>query len=436
MTDDDDLFENAGGDGQDLPRDQWGRYKLPHPLTGKVAARTRMTTFAKSVADTYALNQWMVRMAMRGLTLRPDLLAMVAATPDENRDKLNELAEDAKNAASARAAANLGTAMHAFAEYADRTGTMPPGMPPELARILAARQRALADHRIVLAPSMIERTVYVPQYDLHGTFDRWGHYGWPAEAPDMPYPGDTDDPGDPGEILDDKTGRDLTYGQGEIAIQLAGYAHASHMLNRERFWALWNAATAGKGPLYTPKELDPSCWEPMPATNQERAYVIHMPVKQAVDSPTELPQVTIFQVDIKAGWEAAQLCADVRAWRKNRKLFTTLSVTVPARTPELQPALTAARAELAEADRMVNLAFATNAPDEVMDDAIAAEQEALAKVEALQTRPPTWAEQIRAASSRADLSRIWREATAANEWSPELEKLGKEQLTKVEPSGI
>lgn len=428
MTDDDDLFENAGGDGQDLPRDQWGRYKLPHPLTGKVAARTRMTTFAKSVADTYALNQWMVRMAMRGLTLRPDLLAMVAATPDENRDKLNELAEDAKNAASARAAANLGTAMHAFAEHADRTGTMPPGMPPELARILAARQRALADHRIVLVPSMIERTVYVPEYDLHGTFDRWGHYGWPVEAPDAPYPGDTDDPG---EILDDKTGRDLTYGQGEIAIQLAGYAHASHMLNRERFWALWNAATAGKPASYTPKELDPSCWEPMPATNQDRAYVIHMPVKQAVDSPTELPQVTIFQVDIKAGWEAAQLCADVRAWRKNRKLFTALSVTYVTNTKDAwtvpAPASAAVANEIAQLDSAnpVRAAVAQavlDAADHVPGD--------------MQTRPPTWAEQIRAASSRADLSRIWREATAANEWSSELEKLGKEQLTKVEPSGI
>lgn len=427
MTNDDDLFENAGGNGQDLPRDQWGRYKLPHPLTGKVAARTRMTTFAKSVADTYALNQWMVRMAMRGLTLRPDLLAMVAATPDENRDKLNELAEDAKNAASARAAANLGTAMHSFAEHADRTGTMPPNMPPELARILAARQRALADHRIVLAPSMIERTVYVPEYDLHGTFDRWGYYGWPAEAPDAPYPGDTDDPG---EILDDKTGRDLTYGQGEIAIQLAGYAHASHMLNRERFWALWNAATAGKGPLYTPKELDPSCWEPMPNTNQDHAYVIHMPVKQAVDSATALPQVTIFRVDIKAGWEAAQLCADVRAWRKNRKLFTTLSVTAPGSTSSANSFSAAVADEIEALDQANKLrAVVAQAVLDANDD--------VAKfLDDMQTRPPTWAEQIRAASSRADLSRIWREATAANEWSPELEKLGKEQLTKVEPSGI
>jgi hypothetical protein len=421
---DDDLFESADGSGRDLPHDQWGRYKLPHPVTGKVEARTRMTTFAKSVADTYALNQWMVRMAMKGLTLRPDLLAMVAATPDDNREKLNELAENAKDAAAARAAANLGTAMHAFAEHADRTGTMPPGMPPELTRILAARQRALADHRIVLAPNMIERTVYVPEYDLHGTFDRWGWVGADSIAERRPQLG---------EILDDKTGRDLTYGQGEISIQLAGYAHASHMLNRERFWALWDAATAGKGPSYTPKTLDPSCWEPMPPTRTDRAIVIHMPVKQAVDSPTELPQVTIFEVDIKAGWEAAQLCADVRTWRKNRKLFTVLSVTAPART---SPALAAARVELAEADRMTNLAFATNAPDEVIDEAIGAEQEALAKVEALETRPPTWEEKIRAASSRGDLSKIWREATAAGQWTAELEKLGREQLTKVEPSGI
>lgn len=420
---DDDLFDGAGDEETELPKDQWGRYKLPHPVTGKVAGRTRATTFAKSVADTYVLSQWSQRMAMRGLTLRPDLFALVAATPDSDRDKLNELAESAKEAASARAAANLGAAMHAFAEQADKTGKMPVGMPPHLAGILAARQRALADHRITLTPSMIERTVYVPDFDICGTFDRWGYVGVaPGELSQVTNTA--------GEILDDKTGRDLTYGWNEIVIQLALYANATHVLNREIFWEDWRKAVNGMRRGTTPGTMPTRCWEPMPATRRDRAVVIHMPVAQAVDNPTAPPVVTIYEVDIEAGWEAAKLCHQVREWRKRRSLAKPLSVTVPgpgaaSDTPgglQSYGALAAAvEAELGvplDSDLGGVAALATNAP-------------AIGGADAeLQTRPPTWEERIRAASSRADLSKIWREATAKGQWSKTLEELGKEQMTK------
>lgn len=396
---DDDLFDSPGGPDGELPKDQWGRYKLPHPETGKVAGHTRVTTFAKSIADTYALSMWQQRMAIKGLTIRRDLYARVAATPIEDRDALNSLAEDAKEAASARAAANLGTAMHAFAEHADKTGEMPAEIPGDLRPILAARQAALAQHRIQLVPHMIERTVFVPRFGIVGTFDRWGFVGWdkPGMLPNAGL--------DPGEILDDKTGRDLTYGWNEIAIQLAAYANASHVLNKEIFWEDWNRLTAGLRAGAAPKTMPTRCWEPMPPTRTDRAIVIHMPVAQAVDNPTAPPVVTVYQVDIATGWEAAQLCHDVREWRKRKGLAVPLTVTVPAPGGALAAA---AAPELA--------AIQANNPVQAIADT-------------METRPPTWSERIFAATQLADLSQIWREATAKGEWTPELEAQGKEKAS-------
>lgn len=417
---DDDLFDSPGGPDGELPKDQWGRYKLPHPETGKVAGHTRVTTFAKSIADTYALSMWQQRMAIKGLTIRRDLYARVAATPIEDRDALNSLAEDAKEAASARAAANLGTAMHAFAEHADKTGEMPAEIPGDLRPILAARQAALAQHRIQLVPHMIERTVFVPRFGIVGTFDRWGFVGL-----DQPYPANASAhqlTGIDGEILDDKTGRDLTYGWNEIAIQLAAYANASHVLNKEIFWEDWNRLTAGLRAGAAPKTMPTRCWEPMPPTRLDRAVVIHMPVAQAVDNPTAPPVVTVYQVDIATGWEAAQLCHDVREWRKRKGLAVPLTVTVPG-TP-------LAKLVAPELDT-VGTVLDVPGP---MGDAIRASLDKAADqanlpADAMVTRSPTWSERIFAATQLADLSQIWREATAKGEWTPELERQGKEKAS-------
>lgn len=427
---DDDLFETAQADGE-LPKDGYGRYRLPHPVTGKVAGRTRVTTFAKSISDTYTLNAWQMRMAMKGLTMRPDLYALVAATPIDDRDKLNALAEDAKEAASARAAANLGTAFHAFAEQADRDGEIPMVMPPDLARILHARQAALAKHRIVMVPDMIERTVWVPGFEIVGTFDRWAWVDHPSGG--NLHPGDTDDPG---EIVDDKTGRDLTYGQGEIAVQLSCYANATHVLNREIFWEDWRRLTAGMRAGSAPKVMPVRCWEPMPPTRRDRAIVIHAPVKQAQDNPTAPPVVTIFEVDIRQGWEAAKLSETVRTWRKNKTLMKPVTVTVPAATGHGVPAVLASenpgKDVLAGAAHGLAVGVQGQPLDTAPADLDTTNAPAIggADAEPVVTRPPTWEEKLRAASSRADLSRIWAEAARAGEWTKELEAVGMSQLSK------
>lgn len=432
MTEPFDLATGAGQDAEtSIPRDGYGRYKLPHPVTGSVAGRTRVTTFAKSISDTYTLSMWSQRMAMKGLTLRPDLAALVAAYDvTADRDELNKIAEQAKDAANARAAANLGTAMHAFAERMDKAVT--PGdqgrlaaemnrWPQNLVPMLQARQRALADHRVTIWPNYIERVVYVPEFDVAGTFDRLAETCEHVDPDQCPVQHDA-------EVLDDKTGRDLTYGWTEIAIQLACYANASHVLNLE-------ALLAGAGK---------DAWEPMPPTRTDRALVVHMPVAGA-----DAGKVTLYEVDIAEGWRAARLCAEVRGWRKHRNLARPLAVTTR------QKAVRRAEDDLYKV-------MATEAPDEVMDDAIRAVQDAERLPEGAKTSPqlaalafaqnsgtnpahliksddsiqmvtrePTWEEKLRACSSQGELSKVWRQATAKGEWSDELQAVGLDQLSKI-----
>lgn len=409
-------FDTASGaeqgpDGK-IPRDQWDRYKLPHPETGQVAGRTRVTTFAKSISDTYTLSMWSQRMAIKGITLRPDLAARVhTLAVDKDRDELNKIAEAAKDAANARAAANLGTAMHAFAERIDKAvthqdldqlGVEMQRWPQHLVAMLQARQHALADHRVTVLPQYIERVVYIPEFDVAGTFDRLVTVcdcGPPIGQCAM----------HDAEVLDDKTGRDLTYGWTEIAIQLALYANASHVLNLE-------ALLAGAGK---------DAWEPMPPTRKDRGIVVHMPVAGA-----DAGKVTLHEVDLIEGWEAAKLCAAVRAWRKRRNLAKPLAVTVRQKA-------------VRQAEETLDAVYRTGAPDEVVASAQSAllaavgGAERLAKDAAMPglaqmvTREPTWEEKLRACSSRGELSRVWKEATAKGEWSAELERIGKDQLSKI-----
>lgn len=362
-----DAFTSAEPPEKNEPsRDGYGRYLLPE-LTGigpdgkfekalrKTKGRTRSTTFAKSIADTFTLSQWGKRMVAKGLTLRPDLYAAVAATPLENRDKLNQLCEDAITAAGAKSAANLGTALHAFTEQLD-AGEQPLVPEPWVADITAYTGiRDLSGIRF--EPALIERTIYIEQYDLGGMFDRIGQLtkditvSFPNGTTVQLYTGDW-------VVVDLKTGRDLTYGWNEIAIQLGVYANAS---------AMWNE-TAWE-------------WEALPYLRRDAALVIHLPVGKG--------EATLYGVNTAAGWDAAELCADVRKWRAVRTLATPIVIGETTPSPLPPPA------------------------------------------EVTVTRTPTFADRIRAASSKADLSAIWKEATKAGKWTSELEVLGKEQMSKI-----
>lgn len=263
-------------------RDGYGRYMAPlppsdeHPTGGpKDRPYTRATTLAKTVADTFAINQWGKRMVAKGLTLRPDLRALVAATPLDDRDTLNKACADAEAAAGAKVSANLGTARHALTELMDRGQPLPP-LEPEEERDLAAYRKVLADEGIEVLSDWIERTVVLPEYDVAGTLDRI------VRMPDGSL-----------RIADLKTGADLSYGWGEICIQLRIYAAAQ--------WA------------YDYKATDPEkAWLAMPKVDQNIGLVIHLPVGKG--------EAMTYDVNLKAGQEGLDLAFKTKEWRKKKNL--------------------------------------------------------------------------------------------------------------------
>lgn len=253
-------------------RDRYGRYLLPQPA-GKDKGYTRATTIAKTLSDTYGLTRWQVRMAAQGLTQRPDLFARVAAAAGDTKT-LDVVCEEAKEAAAASSGANIGTALHAFSEAVD--AGRPVHIPAPWDADVAAYTAALTAARITVDPDFIETVLALHSLEVAGTMDRL------VTMPDGRR-----------LIADLKTGKDLTYGWGEIAIQLALYAHAEQ---------IFDVATGQ--------------YRPMPEVDQDEALVMHLPAGQA--------RCDLYVVDIAAGWDAVQTALVVRAWRKRRDLATLL----------------------------------------------------------------------------------------------------------------
>lgn len=271
----------AGTAESQIERDRWGRYKLPDPVTGADRTWTRASTVARTLADEYNLARWGERMTAKGLASRPDLIAgAVAADPERDKGTLDGIVKQAKDAAAASAGANLGTALHSFTERLDAgTPLASLGAPPPLdgdLRTYAELMRA-ASLRIRYA----ERVVVCPELGVAGKFDRIvAQPSGNAHA-------------DPLAILDLKTGKTVEYGWLEIAIQLAIYAHASH---------IWDPATR--------------TYEAMPAVDQSRALVVHLPVGKA--SPN------LYGVDIAEGWKHAQTAMAAREARSGAKKLAWL----------------------------------------------------------------------------------------------------------------
>jgi hypothetical protein len=254
-----------------VKRDQWGRYRIPHPDTGKEQSWTRATTLANTLADRYGLEQWAKRNVVLGIGARSDLYAQAASCTVDDKDQLTLIVNQAEEAAASKAKANLGTALHRFTERIDAGESI--DVPDPWRADVDAYTATMAAHGIVIVPGWIERILVVPEIDAAGMCDRLCNALWP-----LPRIGDL------------KTGADvIRYGMTEIALQEAIYAHASH----------WYDPTTG--------EL-----HPMPRIDQDKALVMHLPVGKAT--------CTLYEVDIRAGWEAVQLAVDVRKWRQRKDL--------------------------------------------------------------------------------------------------------------------
>jgi len=264
--------------------DRWGRYILPDPTTDEERSWTRATTLAKVIADTENLTRWKMRMVAKGVASRKDLHALAASTPLTAKKRLDDLAQDAMEAAGASEGRNLGEALHSFTEAVDRGQR--PEIPYEWQGDLKAYTAKLSEAGVFALTNYIERVVVCQAFGVAGTLDRIIKYD-----PDL-------------HVADVKTGADLSWSWGEIAIQLALYANAD---------AMWNGST----------------YEDMPVVDREKALVVHLPIGQG--------RCDLYWVDIAAGWAAAQLCDDVKAWRKRSNLARPFGADVLGRV--IQPPL-------------------------------------------------------------------------------------------------
>jgi hypothetical protein len=259
-----------------------GRYLLPDPQTGEERTWTRATTFAKTLDTTFGLELWGKRLVAKGIALNDDLRAVAAATPLESKKKLDGIAKQALDRMKAKAGANVGNALHDWTAQTDRGE--PVIVPRPWDADINCYEWTLKNHGITTHPGLVERIVCLPDLGVAGTFDRvveWSGDMW---------------------IADVKTAADLTYSWGAISIQLALYARAPYAWDEKR-----------------------EEWGPNEPVNWVEGIVIHLPAGQA--------RCDLYWLNLDRGWEAAQLCMQVRDWRKAENLAAPFGVKMLGRSP-------------------------------------------------------------------------------------------------------
>lgn len=248
----------------EVSRDRYGRPLIIPPGGDKPVGYARWSSYGDVLEDRYNLEKWKVRTAATGLADRPDLLLAVAAARG-NKRQLDDICEQALEAAKGSAAATTGTALHSLSELVDRDEPLPV-LPPSAEADLAAYRKATACLNVVA----IEQFVVCDDPQAAGTFDRI------VEHEGRRY------------VADIKTG-DVKWGIGKIAVQLAGYSRSQ----------VYDPATGERTPL----DVD-----------QSRALVIHLPQGQA--------SCELIWVDIEEGWQGVLMAQQVRSWRKTSKGLT------------------------------------------------------------------------------------------------------------------
>ena len=252
----------------DAKRDSFGRPLIIPPDGGKPVAYRRCTTFIDVLSDRSALERWKQRKTAIGLSKRKDLLLRVATSKHDNK-KLDEVCEWALKASGSDSSANIGTAIHSLTEEIDRGNT--PEIPEDFAKDIQA-YLAATKH---LTMKSIEVFVVNDDLKVGGTFDRVVY-----------LPNDIGGGAD--LVADLKTGS-IHFDAGKIAMQLAVYANS----------VVYDVATGERTPL---------------DASRMRGLVIHLPQGEG--------KCSVLEADLVAGWQGAQLAADVWAWRAKKGFLT------------------------------------------------------------------------------------------------------------------
>jgi hypothetical protein len=260
----------------DFKRDRWQRPLIVPKGGGKAKPYTRSSSAAKTVEDHWNLEMWARRGVAYGMAHDSSLVARVLAIGGDpgswnqaQKNAVNVIHEDAQKVAQSHKAADIGTAVHNLTEQLDRGEIVHAG-PYEAD--LQAYVNALIAAGLSCRPEWVECRMVCDELEMAGTADRIVT----AE-------------GCVSRIADLKTGGSVDYGGLGWAAQLASYAN---------------------GELYD-VETDQRIWTP--DLDLEVGYIIHLPAGQGV--------CTIYEIDLLAGYRAAQLANEIRAIRKASKTW-------------------------------------------------------------------------------------------------------------------
>jgi hypothetical protein len=257
----------------EIPRDQWGRPLIIPEGGGTPVGYTRASTLAKALDDLNNLMMWKQRKTAQGLLVRPDLLTRLAGVlangnPDEDwptKRALNDICDEATEAAGASSGASAGTGFHALTEALDRGLEIP--YVPEADK---PRLTAYAEAHDGYVALDIETFVVNDALRTAGTFDRL----W--LCPDGRV-----------RVGDLKTGKSEADYPLATAMQLAIYAGGMR----------YDPETGERTPLHD--DLDPST-----------GLLTHLPATGGC---------TIYPLDLERGRRAAELACEihheVRRWK-------------------------------------------------------------------------------------------------------------------------
>lgn len=254
-----------------------GRYQLPAPDGKGRKQYTRATNIAKLLDDTYNLTQWAKRQVALGVARTPSIAAAINADHD-NKQRLDQLCEQALTIAGGTEKRDLGTALHRLIERHDRAEIHHDG---EWKDHIDAYDAALAAHRLKIRREWCEVVLINETYGIAGRVDR---------------------------LLEDPEGRlvvaDLKTGGFKSwlawATQFAIYATATH-------W--WEEKIDRLEPI------EPGM------IRQDHSLAIHLP---AQETP---PHCQIHALSVPAGMDAMLMALEVRRMRALDRLPALQAVT-------------------------------------------------------------------------------------------------------------
>jgi hypothetical protein len=265
----------------DYQRDRYGRPLVVPADGGKPKPYTRASSIAKTIEDTYNLERWANRNVAYGMAADPSLVARLVAlggTPHEwdqqTKNKVNEIADDAQQAAKAHRGADIGTAVHAMVEQINLGQQVDGG--PYRADLDAYRAK-VAEMGWTIWPKYVECRLVCDELGAAGTCDMLVTNGGRYYVADL------------------KTGPTISYAVLGYAAQLATYARSD----------LYDVDTGTR----TTVDIHPDV-----------GYLVHLPAGQG--------RCDVYAIDLDAGYKAARLANTVRRARAAAKSWATLVETV------------------------------------------------------------------------------------------------------------